>query len=598
MIESISQILIKFFQNIVNFIEPYLESLDPSLIVIKFFQNFIKFAEPYLKNLDPSLFQNITLGVLAIFIPFAIVFLTDILNSKNERKRSEFEKMVLSDEVLGTKKVFWLAIGSIGFFAFFSGTDIPTSAKMFSIIALFLLISLFWLPFQKILRFSEGYKPEFEITFLKKLCFSKLLKYRNKEKAEKMKRAWKSFWSENSDANERKFTEIFTSHIDDAIKFEKFELAIQLSKTYVDNIEKRDVFSTGDHVLPKVFEWNEIFWNCHQSRLKTSQLEKRIQNLFSERFFPTFRKMALSIFKKNNSKTDYFWNWHYFRTGFFQAVIKSLLKDVHAPYQLFTYFEQHIKECEKKLKNIENENERKKYSQYIKGINSSFYPTFFNEIDKAPSNYDIWEHYFPKDWKISTANIDNWNSKFILDEFVKWSRKRIFKKDNDAQFDNDLSAVINGIFPNVHSSLFKAFLMLFHSTEIKNALEKEPNFFISSISFFQSSSEDELAEMRKEKEISQQEETIQIILNYFYSWKTFKWYQEDLTEDQFENWKNFSEEERQSIIQRIRKENLEKMRNKIESTEIKEICEGFEQKDLHRRDFLELVELLILEIEK
>jgi len=73
-------------------------------------------------------FSNIILGVLAIFIPFAIVLLTDILNSKKE-KRSEFEKMVLSDEVLGTKKIFWLAITGIVFFAFFSGKDISLSAK-------------------------------------------------------------------------------------------------------------------------------------------------------------------------------------------------------------------------------------------------------------------------------------------------------------------------------------------------------------------------------------------------------------------------------------------------------------------------------------
>ena len=78
-----------------------------------FLQNFVTFVEPILRNLDPSLFQSITLGILAIFIPFAIVFFADILNSKNQKKRSEFEKMVLSDEVLGAKKVFWLAIGSI-----------------------------------------------------------------------------------------------------------------------------------------------------------------------------------------------------------------------------------------------------------------------------------------------------------------------------------------------------------------------------------------------------------------------------------------------------------------------------------------------------
>ena len=60
------------------------------------FQIIENYLDPILKHLDPSLFQNITLGVLAIFIPFALVFLTDILNSKKEAK-SEFEKMVLSE---------------------------------------------------------------------------------------------------------------------------------------------------------------------------------------------------------------------------------------------------------------------------------------------------------------------------------------------------------------------------------------------------------------------------------------------------------------------------------------------------------------------
>ncbi|MBU2634862.1 hypothetical protein KJ841_00100, partial [Patescibacteria group bacterium] len=70
--------------------------------------NIEAYISPFLQYFDPSLFQNIILGILAIFIPFAIVFLTDVLNS--EKQRSKFEKMVLSDEVLGTKKVFWLSV--------------------------------------------------------------------------------------------------------------------------------------------------------------------------------------------------------------------------------------------------------------------------------------------------------------------------------------------------------------------------------------------------------------------------------------------------------------------------------------------------------
>ena len=301
----------------------------------------VSYLEPILKNLDPSLFQNIILGVLAIFIPFAIVFLTDLLNSKKE-KRSEFEKMVLSDEVLGTKKIFWLAIAGIVFFAFFSGKDISLSAKIISIFAALILVFLFWTPFKKILRFSEGYRPEFEIPFLKKLSFSKLLWFENKRKAEKLFRAWNSFWSEKSEINERDFTNIFISHIDDAVKHGELNLAIQLSQTYVNNIEKRDRFSIGYEILPKIFEWNEILWNEQQLWLKGYDTEKRIQNLISQKNFPTFRNWILKFYNKINSKRDRFWNWHYFGGEFFQAIIKALLKD--GPYQLFLSFKKHIEE--------------------------------------------------------------------------------------------------------------------------------------------------------------------------------------------------------------------------------------------------------------
>ncbi len=336
----------------------------------------ITYLEPILKNLDPSLFQNIILGVLAIFIPFAIVFLTDILNSKQE-KRSEFEKMVLSDEVLGTKKIFWLALTGIVFFAFFSGKDISLFAKVISIFAALILILLFWTPFKKILRFSEGYKPEFEIPFLKKLSLSTLLWFKNKRKAEKLFRAWNSFWSEKSEINERDFTNIFISHIDDAVKQGELNLAIQLSQTYVNNIEKRDRFSVGYEILPKIFEWNEILWNEQQLWLKEYDTEKRIQNLISQKHFPTFRNWILKLYNKINSKRDRFWNWHYFGGEFFQAIIKVLLKDGHGPYQLLSSFKKHIEESEKKLDKIGDEKEKEKYWNYITGLFASFCPAFF-----------------------------------------------------------------------------------------------------------------------------------------------------------------------------------------------------------------------------
>lgn len=568
-------------------------------------QNIENFLEPFLQNLDPSLFQNITLGVLAIFILFAIVFLTDILNSKKE-KRSEFEKMVLSDEVLGTKKVFWLSIVGIVFFAFFSGTNTSLSAKILSIIAALILIFFFWKPFKKILRFSEGYKPEFEIPFLRKLSFSKFFRFKNKKKAEKLFRAWNSFWSEKSEINERDFTNIFISHIDDAVNYGKFELAVHLAQTYANNIEKCDRFSIGYEILPKVFEWNEAFWNEQQLWLKGHDTEKRIQSFFSQKYFPTFRGWALKLYKKTNAKRERFWNWHYFGGEFFQAIIKVLLKDGYGPYQFFSSFKKHIEESEKKVDKIEDEKEKERFWHYVTGLFASFCPTFFNEIDNAPSNYGIWEHDFPTEWKIAIANKDNRISRVVLHEFLQWSRNRIFKKDDKDNFDKDLTEVINGIFPNIHSPLFTAFLMLFSLSEIKYAIEKEPNFYILgvSMSWFGSVEESEedrdkrLAEMMKAKEISQKEETIQIILKYFHFWQTLTLYKDNLSEDESKKWESFTEAERKSIVKRVRKEKLEKIKAEIESAEIKKICDDSERKELYRKDFLELVELLLLEIEK
>lgn len=576
-----------------------------SLTITSSFYDQPTWLDLLLQNLDPSLFQNITLGVLAIFIPFAIVFLTDILNSKKE-KRSEFEKMVLSDEVLGTKKVFWLSIIGIIFFAFFTGKDISNSAKLIAIFAAIILVSLYWSPFKKILRFSEGYKPEFEIPFLKKLSFSNLFKFKNKSKAEKIFRSWNSFWSEKSKTNERNFTSIFTGHIDDAIKFGKFDLSVQLAQVYINNIEKRDRFSIGYEILPKVFEWNEILWNKQHLSLKTYDTEKRIQNLFFQKYFPTFGKWALKISKKHNLESEHFWNWHYFGGEFFQAIVKILLKDGHGPYQLFSSFKKHIDESEKKLEKITDEKEKEEYWHYITGLFASFCPTFFSEIDSAPSNYGIWEHNFPPEWKITITNKDSRISRVILHEFLQWSRDRIFKKENEENFDKDLTEVINGIFPNAHSSVFRAFLMLFVSGEVKYALEKEPNFYISGVnvsgSFSIEESEEErykrLAEMMETKNISQKEETIQIILGYFHFWQTLTIYKDDLSEDESKNWESYTEEQRKLIVTKVRKAKLLKIKVEIESEEIKKICKDSKRKELYRKDFLELVELLFLEIEK
>lgn len=573
-------------------------------------QNIENFFGQFLQNLDPSLFQNVIIGILMVLIFIGEQIFSEV---KTQEKRGEFSKMVIFYEILNITSTAVLAILSIFVISFFKDSidnqqihSVGLKSKLIISILTAVVAFILIKPIFKFQVFFRGKRHKFEIDFLKSLNFSKIFKFRNQAKAEKMVRAWNSFWSEKSEFNERDFTNIFISHIDNAINYEKFELAVQLAQTYAFNIEKRDRFATGYDILPKVFEWNEIFWNEQRLWLKGYDTEKKIENFFSQKHFPTFRAWALKLYKKTNSKRERFWNWHYFGGEFFQAIIKALLKNGHGPYQLFSSFKKHVEESLEKLNKITDEEEKKKYDHYITGLFASFCPTFFNEIDNAPSNYSIWEHDFPKEWKISTANTKSGIPGVILHEFLQWSRDRIFKKENKENFDKDLTEVINGIFPDVHSSLFTAFLMLFFSSEIKYALEKEPNFYILGVSVSWSGSIEEseedrdkrLAEMMRAKEISQKNETIQIILRYFHFWQILTIYKDNLSGDESKDWSSYTEEKRQAIVKRVRKEKLKKIKAEIESNEIKEICKDSERKELYRKEFLELIELLLSEIKK
>jgi len=573
--------------------------------ITNIFYDLGSLINPILINLDPALFQSVILGILMILIFVGEQIFTE---AKTQKGRGEFSKMVIFYEILNIVYIPVLAIFALTLFAFFkddlNSNRIDTSFKALSFA--FLLIFVFFLlrPIFKFQEFFRGKRHKFEISFLKNLGFSKILKFRNKVKAKKMVRAWNSFWSEKSEFNERDFTKIFISHIDDAIKYRELELAIQLSQTYVNNIEKRDRFSIGYEILPKVLEWNEKLWVGEKLWLKSYDTEKKIQNFISQKHFPTFRSWALKIYKKTNSKKDRFWNWHYFGREFFKAIITALLKDGHGPYQLFSAFKKHVDESIEKLNKIKDEKEKQKYNRYITGLFASFCPTFFSEIDSAPSNYEIWEHNFPKEWKVSMANIKSEIPGVILHEFLQWSRDRIFKKENEENFDKDLTKVINGIFPNVHSSLFTAFLMLFFSTEVKYAVEKEPNFYImgTSVSWTGSAEESKedmdkrLAKMMNAKAESQKEKTINIILNpNFFPryWDKLKITLDDANKDE---WEKADNTKKKSMLKTARREKLEKRQTEIESDEVKKMCKDDERKELYRKNLLELVKLLVAEI--
>lgn len=558
--------------------------------LVSFWNFTLSTLSPFLRDLDPSLFQNIILGVLAIFIPFAIVFLTDLLD--HQHQRGEFEKMVLSEEVLGTKKIFWQAIVGIIVFAFFSGTTVSEPRKILAILLALIFIWFFWRPFSRILRFSEGYKPEFELSFLRGLRLS-IFRIGNKLRMDRMGRAWGSFWSEKTNINERDYTKIFIDHIDQAIAHGRYDLAIALAQAYEKNVDKRDRFSLGYEVLPKALQWHEQLWHLEQRWLRREDAKDKFENKISAEYFPTFKKVAVWVLNKVRKPQDYFWNWHYFQQAFIPAVSKALLYDSHGAFQLFSCLKKYVDEAESKIDSIEDGQKKERWWGYIVAFMSSFCEMFFANIDKVPSNYDIWHHYFPPEWKITSANANKRIPRVILQSFLQWSQSRIFK--TGSEHDPDLTEVAGGLFPNVHHTLFPEFMVLFFSVEPEYAIKQQPNFFLinTSISWSGEKSDEEVQKMFTDQDLSQKRETVEMIFKYLHNWSTLTLYKDDLTEQEQKDWETYSEEQRKEIVRRVRKKKLGALLTAFEAPEMIALCADDERKEYRRLRYIELVKLLL-----
>lgn len=519
--------------------------------VQEIWQNFANFIEPFLNNLDPSLFQNVIFGVLMVFVPFAIVLLTDVLGGTKEQ--SEFEKLVLYDEIFDTIKFFlWSAIG-IFFFSFFGDGKVSTSVKIFSIILIIIIFLKISKPFFKIRDFARGNKKRYKLSFLRKLKFSKILFLKNKQRGETMWISWGSIWkSKLLYFGEKDFTDIFISHIDNAIKFKRFQTAVGMAQTYVDSIENRQSLWVGADVLPKVLEWSERFWEEEQIYSKNYDNSKKILDWFGKNF-PTFQKWIKKINTLNRfarilarkiyrlfAGTEYLGGWNYFQDIFFKKVFDFLIQSGNDSHKLFKGFEKFVKKCEDRLSGLKEKAEEAKtksdqdnfrrYGDYFIDLISVFSQSFFDS-EASSNRYNIRHRYFPNEWKVTKSNLENpknYTVRILLNEFLRWSTPRIESFDfdvKDQKLDKKLDEVARDLFPETDPRLFAKLLIMFFvpqtpDEEMKSAIEwnwnfgkiGRLNFGITSLNYM---SDEELYKRDREKLKTQEQKTIELIFTIF-----------------------------------------------------------------------------------
>lgn len=521
------------------------------------------FIEHVLESFDPSLLQNVVLAILAIFIPYGIVFLT--ASFQNNENTNEFSRLVINDEVFSLKRLFVVAVASIIFLSFFSGTEIASWKKIVALLAtsyaLFLLQGSFW----KMVRYSEDSRS-LDMDLLKRLTFSK----RDGQKNAKVIKAWRSFWSEITERNEYEFTDLFTKKIDDGIEKRLYKESVTLMDTYMDDTKSKNTFSLGQTILPKVLDWNEELINIEQKRLYDSR-KGRDYTLYKD-----------------------FWDWHYFQN---KALIKitSILITQSNAFFLFDTFTKHIDtKYEIAVAEI-NEEAKERKLEYISGLIANFcVGLFMGALESETRNRD-WKNNFPEKWKVRGGNAHQLISRLFADNFIQQLRDKYLYTEKQI-YSGEMSDVVMALFPDADNTLFPAFLKLLDHDPV-TAITLNVNFYTYSGFSYSGSgdgpSHEEISRMAEAQREAKRESVINVIYTYFNAWRHLKIYEDDLTEEQFNTWESMNKDARLVLIRETREIKLKKLLIELKSEKVNQKAGEDNRYQKSRNDMVELVTQLI-----
>jgi hypothetical protein len=145
---------------------------------------------------------------------------------------------------------------------------------------------------------------------------------------------------------------------------------------------------------------------------------------------------------------------------------------------------------------------------YIESLFRTFYQVLFQNISEAPDRFDIWEHYFPKEWKITLSNLqksENLVSRISLKNFFEWADGRFLQASKEKDF--SLNDVVNNLFPEVDPILWSRILTFVMSSygenRVRSVIERPWNIgFVGRVKILSGFQEDELSRSYEIDEIN------------------------------------------------------------------------------------------------
>lgn len=382
----------------------------------------VRFFSP---EILPTLMQNIGLALLTILIPVTL-----FIFSLEKYGLFEFDKIVILDKVVRAKLLL-VSIGMMFLPLFFWEYDFFRSI-------LFLIFIVGAVVIIKILFNSYRWIKDVEVkerhdtnSFRNRLRN----KYLDEIKADNLlekEKVWLLIWR-RKDINvdeERNFTDKFVSNIDALVVNCNFEMSQRYLQNYYHTIKSRALYDVVifKNFLAKLLQW--YFLVCNQSEACYEiTFEDIVQQLISE--------FVLSALQGRNA------------------------------FLLFDGLQEGIIGKDK---------------VYVENLfNRSVCHYFFDGIASSKDDFNIWKHYFPKEWKVTKETYmdkDNVVSKIWFDQFIEWSWEMIAVDEPEKRFNNNLNKVVIGLFPSVDVELWSELLTMIarSNNHMKSLVEQQTNF--------------------------------------------------------------------------------------------------------------------------
>ncbi len=393
----------------------------------------------------PTVMQNIGLALITAFIPIAIFMFSQIKEEEDEY--GVLDKTVLIDYVVRIKDLIWQC------------SLIFLPLLLWDINFIWLRISIFiawcfgvFLVGQNLTgpyRWIRKDKLEFRLNYLKKL-----------KPGDELPKLWASVWNSSGKdpQNDDKFFQIFLSVVDELlIDTENINNLNILEKLFNDLhtfIEKKPfiLLTSPGGVFSKVLYWHFLSWQREYAYMNQ---DPKLD------LFGKYMSISLVLDSIVSSITD------------------RALKDSFS-YGYFELMNKHVKRYENDFvvgKKIDH--------YYIESLLTIFYNIYLSNIEDAPNRFDIWKHYFPKNWLITKENISdpkNIASKATWNNYFYWIRDKIkLPQGSKIELDMSLDSISKEIFPTVDPFFWGAMITLVFRPwgddgRIKSLIEYPRNF--------------------------------------------------------------------------------------------------------------------------